>query len=65
MSNEQLAAAMAANCDEQGNDLALAADVAAMTPEQRVQSEANARAFAAELSATLRPVRRGRDDSDV
>ena len=41
--------------DEEGNDLALAAELAAMTPEQRARSEANVRAFIAETRANLWP----------
>ncbi len=41
--------------DEEGNDLALAAELAAMTPEQRAQTEANFRAAIAEGRANLRP----------
>jgi hypothetical protein len=64
VSDEELAAAMAANFDEDGNDLALARWLASMTPAERAQAEANARAFAAELRATLRP-RTRRDDPAV
>ena len=45
ISDEELAKATAANFDEHGNDLALAADVAAMTDEQRKRSEDNLRGW--------------------
>lgn len=48
-------AAMAANYDAEGNDLALVRAEQAMTPEERAQSEANVRAFIAEGQRTLRP----------
>jgi hypothetical protein len=47
----------------EGNDLALAAQLAAMTPEQRAQSEVNVRAFIAEARANLRARRVERDQS--
>jgi hypothetical protein len=65
VSDDELAAAMAANYDADGNDLSLIGAERAMTPEQRAQSHANARAFAAELRATLRPLRRASDDASV
>ena len=40
--------------DEEGNDLALAAQLAKMTPEARAQSEANARAFVEEARRNMR-----------
>ncbi len=45
--------------DEEGNDLALAAELAAMTPAQRAQTEANWRAAIAEGRANPRPQTRG------
>ncbi len=51
--------------DEEGNDLALAAELAAMTPEQRAQTEANVRAFIAEGRANLRPRRHGDGPTNV
>ena len=41
--------------DDEGNDLALAAELAAMPPEHRAQSEANWRAAIVEARANLRP----------
>jgi hypothetical protein len=41
--------------DEEGNDLALAAQLAAMTSEQRAESESNWRAAVEEARANLRP----------
>jgi hypothetical protein len=56
VTDEELAQAMAESViDADGNDLALARYVAALTPEARARSEANLRAFTAELRATLRP----------
>ena len=54
-SDAPLTAADSIAFDEEGNDLALAAELAAMTPEQRAQSEANWRAAIAEGRANLRP----------
>jgi hypothetical protein len=51
--------------DEEGNDLALAAQLAAMTPEERAQAEANVRAFIAEARANLRPRKRRDGSGDV
>jgi hypothetical protein len=64
VSDEELAAAMAANFDEDGNDLALARWVASMTPEERAQAEANLRACIAEARANLQP-KTPRDAGDV
>jgi hypothetical protein len=38
---EEIAAALAANFDEDGDDLGLARDEAALTPEQRARSREN------------------------
>lgn len=62
-SEEPLDASWVIAFDEEGNDLALAAQLAAMTPEQRAQSEANVRAFIAEARANLRARRVERDQS--
>jgi hypothetical protein len=48
--------------DDEGNDLALEAELAAMTPEQRARSEANVRAFITEARANLRPRSTHRDE---
>ena len=40
--------------DDEGNDLALVAELAAMTPEKRAQSEMNWRAAIDEARANLR-----------
>ncbi len=53
ISDEELAKAMAANFDEYGNDLALAKDVAAMTPEQWKRSEDNLRRWVEEARACI------------
>lgn len=62
-SEEPLDASWIIAFDEEGNDLALAAQLAAMTPEQRAQSEVNVRAFIAEARANLRARRVERDQS--
>jgi len=53
ISDEELAEAMAANFDEYGNDIALARDVAAMTPEQRKRSQDNLRRWVERLAAEV------------
>jgi hypothetical protein len=53
--DEELDASWIIAFDEDGNDLALAAQLAAMTPEERALSEANVRAFIEELRPTVRP----------
>ncbi len=60
-SEEPLDASWIIAFDEEGNDLALAAQLAAMTPEQRAQSEANWRAAVEEARANLRPRAKQRD----
>ncbi len=41
--------------DEKGNDLALDAELVAMSPEERAQTEKNVRAFIDKIRPTLRP----------
>jgi hypothetical protein len=60
--DEQLDPSWIVAFDDEGNDLALVAELAAMTPEQRVASEANWRAAIEEARANLRP-RPKRDDA--
>ena len=43
VTNEELAAALAAGIDEAGNDLRIAESVAQMTDEERAKSEENLR----------------------
>ena len=61
ISDEELAKAMAANFDEHGDDLALAAEVAAMTPEQRTRSENNLRHWVTQARAHI-AAQSNRDD---
>jgi hypothetical protein len=61
--DEPLDPSWVAAFDEEGNDLALAAELAAMTPEQRAESEANWRAAVEEARANLRPRLTKRDDA--
>ena len=61
MDNEPLDASWIIAFDEEGNDLALAAELAAMTPKQRARSEANWRAAIEEARGNLRP-RANRDE---
>jgi len=60
--DEPLDTSWIASFDAEGNDLALAAELAAMTLEQRAASEANWRAAVEEARANLRP-RAKRDDA--
>jgi hypothetical protein len=54
-SDEPLDASWFVHFDDEGNDLALVAELAAMTPEQRAQSKKNWRAAIDEARANLRP----------
>jgi hypothetical protein len=54
-SDEELDPSWIIAFDDEGNDLALAAELAAMTPEQRAASEASWRAAIEEARANLRP----------
>ena len=58
---KELEAAMDSAVDEDGNDIRLAEAVAAMTPEQRRQSEENLRRSIDEARASLRKQREQRD----
>ncbi len=52
-SDEPLDASWFVHFDDEGNDLALVAELAAMTPEQRAQPEMNWRAAIDEARANL------------
>lgn len=49
----ELEAALAANFDADGNDMSLAEDVAAMSPEDRAESEQNLRVFIEGLRSSM------------
>ena len=51
--DEELDASWIIAFDDDGNDLALAAQLAAMTPEERAQTEANFQSFIEELRPTV------------
>jgi hypothetical protein len=64
VSDEELARALEAQTDADGTDRRLISAAARMTPAERARSEANARALAAALRATMKPKAR-RDTSDL
>ncbi len=55
VSDEELWAALAANIDEAGNDLALQRWTESLTPEQRAESAENLRKCIEEARRTVRP----------
>jgi hypothetical protein len=52
--DEELDASWIIAFDEKGNDLALEAQLAMMTPEERANTEANVRAFIEKVRPTVR-----------
>lgn len=54
ISNEELAAALAANFDEDGEDRSLAEWTAQMTPEERRQADESVRRFAEAAQRSVR-----------
>jgi hypothetical protein len=55
VTDEELAAALAAAVDAEGNDVRLAEWVASLTDEERRASEENLRAWVANARASMRP----------